>query len=250
MIDTHCHLIDPQFIRDLNDVLLRAQAVGLKKIINAGYDVETSSKAMAMAKDHPWLLPAIGIHPNEAAAESVKQMVKIEAMLKGGKAFAIGETGLDYYRDFSPRDAQKELYRLHIGLARTSSLPLIVHTRNSLADAISILKSEDFHNGVFHCFSGTLEQAREIIDMGFYVSFAGVLTFSKQAREIFQNLPLDHLLLETDAPFLAPLGHRGKRNEPAYIMETLHSAAYILDMRPEKLEAVLDANAQRLFAFS
>ena len=247
MVDTHCHLIDPQFLKDLRSVLIRAQAAGVTKIVNAGYDAETSEKAIAMAREHPWLLPAVGIHPNEAAAQSINEMGRIEGILKESQVTAIGETGLDYYRDFSPRDAQQELFRLHIRLASTRRLPLLIHTRNSLDDAISVLESEGYCCGVFHCYSGSLEQARKVIDMGFYVGFAGVLTFSKRAREVMQQLPIDRLLLETDAPFLAPAGHRGKRNEPAFIKETLHCAANVLDIMPERLEAILDENSERLF---
>jgi TatD DNase family protein len=249
MVDTHCHLVDPQFVRDLGQVLERAQRAGLSRIVNAGYDVATSERAVAMSREYAWLSPAIGIHPNEAAAESIKEMNKIRAILEKERVIAIGETGLDYYRDFSPREAQKELFRLHIDLAREWHLPLLIHTRNSLEDAMSVLTSEGFHQGVFHCYSGGWEQAERIIEMGFYISFAGVLTFSKRAREVIQKLPLDRLLLETDAPFLAPLGHRGKRNEPAFIVETLQCAANILDLRPERLETILDENAQRLFSF-
>jgi TatD DNase family protein len=249
MIDTHCHLVDPQFATDLNDVLRRARQAGLSRIVNAGYDVETSEKAVAMAHEYDWLMPAVGIHPNEAAAESIKQMSSISAILQKHRVIAIGETGLDYYRDFSPREAQKELFRQHVALAREWRLPLLIHTRNSLDEAIRLLMAEDFHHGVFHCYSGSWEQARQIIEMCFYVSFAGVLTFSKRARQVIQRLPLEHLLLETDAPFLAPLGHRGKRNEPAFIVEIIHCAANILDVNPEKLEAILDENARRLFSF-
>ncbi|MGD8979026.1 MAG: TatD family hydrolase, partial [candidate division WOR-3 bacterium] len=128
-------------------------------------------------------------------------------------------------------------------------LPLLIHTRNSVEQALSVLAAEDYHQGVFHCYSGTWENAKEIIEMGYYISFAGVLTFSRQAREVIQKVPLDRLLLETDAPFLAPQGHRGKRNEPAFITETLYCAANILDLTPGKLEAILDQNARRLFAF-
>ncbi len=247
MVDTHCHLIDPQFLKDLKSVLKRAQAAGVTKIINAGYDADTSEKAIVMANEHPWLLPAVGIHPNEAAAQSINEMGRIEGILERSQVTAIGETGLDYYRDFSPRDAQRELFRLHIRLARKWRLPLLIHTRNSLDDAIAVLEAEGCCRGVFHCYSGSWEQARKVIDMGFYVGFAGVLTFSKRAREVMQELPVDRLLIETDAPFLAPAGHRGKRNEPAFITETLHCAANVLDIMPEKLEAILDENAERLF---
>ena len=248
MVDTHCHLIDPQFAGDLKHVLRKAQEVGIIRIVNAGYDPETSEKAIAMARQHPWLLPAVGIHPNEAAAQSIEEMHKVETMISNERVVAIGETGLDYYRDLTPRDAQKELFRMHIELARAKSLPLLIHTRNSLDDAISVLRSEGYYHGVFHSYSGTWEQARQVIEMGFYVGFSGVLTFSKRTREVLCRLPLDHLVLETDAPFLAPLHNRGKRNEPAFIMETLHCAANVLDMMPDKLEVILDENAQRLFS--
>jgi TatD DNase family protein len=202
-----------------------------------------------MAYEQPWLLPAVGIHPNEAADQSIKEMGKIKAILEKEKVIAVGETGLDYYRDFSPREAQKELFHMHIDLARERHLPLLIHTRNSVEQALSVLAAEDYHQGVFHCYSGTWENAKEIIEMGYYISFAGVLTFSRQAREVIQKVPMDRLLLETDAPFLAPQGHCGKRNEPAFITETLYCAANILDLTPGKLEAILDQNARRLFAF-
>ena len=249
MVDTHCHLIDPQFMRDLEQVLKRAKEAGINRIINAGYDPETSKKTVEMARSYPWLLPAVGIHPNEAAEESIRQMDKIETILTKDKVIAIGETGLDYYRDFSPREAQKELFRLHIALAKKWRLPLLIHTRNSLEDAVKTIVAEDYYHGVFHCYSGDYEQAKAIIDMGFYIGFAGVLTYSKRAREVIQRLPLERILLETDAPFLAPLGHRGRRNEPLFIMETMFFAADILDIKPESLETILDENARRLFVF-
>lgn len=234
-------------MKDIGDVLRRAQEAGISRIVNAGYDTETSQKAIRMAHQYPWLLPAVGIHPNEAADESIKEIGKIETMLADENVVAVGETGLDFYRDFSPREAQKELFRLHIALAKERNLPILIHTRNSLDDAIEILETEDCHTGVFHCYSGSYEQARRIIDIGFYLSFAGVLTFSRRAREVVRRLPLDRLLLETDAPFLSPVGHRGKRNEPAFILETLGAAASTLNMMPERLEEVLEQNARSLF---
>lgn len=248
MIDTHCHLIDPQFRKDLDEVLKRALKNGINKIINAGYDVKTSLAAVEMGKEVNWLLPAIGIHPNETAEQLIKEMSDIEKILKQEKIIAIGETGLDYYRDLSPRDAQKELFRKHIHSAKIYNLPLLIHTRNSIDDTIGILRQEDYHCGVFHCYSGTLDQANIILDMGFYLGFGGVLTFSKRIRDIFRRLPINKILLETDAPFLAPAGHRGKRNEPYYIMETLNTAATILDIQPDRLEGIFDRNAKALFS--
>jgi TatD DNase family protein len=248
MIDTHCHLIDPQFNKDLDAVLERAKKAGVTKIINAGYDVKTSRDAVTMGEKSNWLKPAIGIHPNEAAQELIKEMDKIKETLKMGKVYAIGETGLDYYRDFSPQEAQKELFCRHIDIARRNNLPLLIHTRRSVQDTIEILKQEDYHHGVFHCYSGSYEQAKTIIDMGFYLGFGGVLTFSRRTQEIFQKLPTNRILLETDAPFLAPQGHRGQRNEPAYIIETLKIAAKLLGVTTEDLEKTLDFNATTLFS--
>jgi TatD DNase family protein len=248
MIDTHCHLIDPQFKNDFDRVLERALNAGVTKIINAGYDVRTSHAAVEMGKNTEWLLPAVGIHPNEAAAESMKEMVDIQDILSHEKVIAIGETGLDYYRDLSPRFAQQELFRRHIDIARANELPLLIHTRNSIDDAIKLLNEEGCHHGVFHCFSGTYEQAVIILDMGFYLGFGGVLTFSKRIRGLFKKIPRNRIVLETDAPFLSPSGHRGKRNEPAYIFETLNTAANILNIVPDHLEDELDENARMLFA--
>jgi len=249
MIDTHCHLIDPQFKKDLDAVLARAQQNGITIIVNAGYDVKTSSDAVAMSKKISWLKPAIGIHPNEAAQELIKEVTNIEKILKQGKIIAIGETGLDYYRNYSPRQAQQELFRRHIDIAKRNNLPLLIHTRHSIEDTVKILKEEKYHCGVFHCYSGNYEQAKTIIDMGFYLGFGGVLTFSKQTQEVFRKQPTDRILLETDAPFLSPAGHRGKRNEPAFMIETLNTAAHLLDVDSDYLEKILDQNASHLFSF-
>jgi TatD DNase family protein len=248
MIDTHCHLIDPQFTKDLSDVLERAQTLGIRKIINAGYDVNTSKEAIAMRRKIDWLLPAIGIHPNEAAAESIKKMKEIEKLVKNDNISAIGETGLDYYRDRSPKEAQQALFRMHIDIAKQNDLPLLIHTRNSIDDAIKILEEEKYYLGVFHCYSGSINQAQTILDMGFYLGFGGVLTYSKRIRDVLRKIPLNRILLETDAPFLSPEGYRGQRNEPSFIIETLSAAANVLEIPTKKLESILDANAAKLFS--
>ncbi len=247
MIDTHCHLIDPQFSNDLDLVIQRAKNVNIKKIINIGYDLKTSARTIDLNKRFSWIFPAIGIHPNESAEQSLNDLKELENLLTKYKVYAIGETGLDYYRNLGTKDAQQELFRQHIVLARKYSLPLIIHTRNSIDDAIKILIEEDYHQGVFHCYSGTYEQAKKIIDLGFYLGFGGVLTFSKKTRELFQRLPLKRIVLETDAPFLAPAEHRGKRNEPAYLVEILHTAASITGLAIIKVEEITDNNAIKLF---
>lgn len=247
MIDTHCHLIDPQFKHDLDEVCERAREAGISWIVNAGYDLATSQAACVLHESRSWLLPAVGIHPNEAASESIPHMEMIDTMSKNTGVVAIGETGLDYYRDRSPREAQRELFNRHINIAHTRTLPLLIHTRNSIDDAIMILESRPRITGVFHCFSGTSEQAQRIVDMGFYLGFGGVLTFSKKIKQVFAAVPIERVLLETDAPFLAPEGHRGKRNEPAYIREILSSAAAVVEKPPEYVERVTDENARVLF---
>lgn len=240
--------MDPQFNKDLTQVLDRARNRGITKVINAGYDVKTSQAAVTMHQTQEWLLPAVGIHPNEMAAASLSHFPSIEALIPDNAVVAIGETGLDYYREPTSHDAQQELFRLHIDCARASRLPLLIHTRNSVEDAVRLLGEQEWHRGVFHCYSGTYEQASKILDMGYYVGFGGILTFSKRTREVFLKLPIDRILLETDAPFLSPARHRGQRNEPAYILETLYAAADLLNMIPEDLEKILDKNAATLFA--
>ena len=191
MIDTHCHLIDPQFQRDLDDVCRRARHAGVSGIINAGYDIATSRAACEMYHSREWVVPAVGIHPNESAGGSIKCMEEIDALAGKPGVVAIGETGLDYYRDRSPRDAQQELFRMHIRIAIDRALPLLIHTRNSVDEAIVMLESEPRARGVFHCFSGTIDQAQRVIEMGFYLGFGGVLTFSRPAREVFKKVPLE-----------------------------------------------------------
>jgi len=250
VIDTHCHLIDPQFNHDLDKVIQRAKSSGINYLINIGYDLKTSIAAIEMHRDYNWLLPAVGIHPNEEADESITHIGEIERLCATRDVVGIGETGLDYYRNYSPKEAQQKLFRLHINLARKFNLPLIIHTRNSIDDVIKILKEEDYHKGVFHCYSGTYEQAKKIINLGFYLGFGGVLTFSKNMREVFQHIPLDSIVFETDSPFLAPAGHRGKRNEPAFIYETVNFASSIKGLPAEQIEMITDRNAFQLFSLN
>lgn len=247
MIDTHCHLIDPQFNKDIEEVIKRAWFAGIKKIINVGYDKETSIRALEMNEKYDWILPAIGIHPNESADESIAQMAEIDALCNNKKVVAVGETGLDFYRYYYPKEAQQALFEKHIDIARKYNLPLIIHTRMSMDEAIKILDGEDYHRCLFHCFSGTIEQAKKVMNLGCCLGFGGILTFSKNMRELFQYVPLDFVVFETDAPFLAPANYRGQRNEPAFIFETLNVAASIKGLTVDKVEITTDKNARELF---
>ncbi len=248
MIDTHCHLTDPQFRDDLTEVLERARVHGVSRIINAGYDLATSRAAVEMQKNHDWLLPAAGIHPNEAAVESLSDFTALEDICRTFTVCAIGETGLDFYRGQAPRPAQAELFRRHIQLARDLGLPLLIHTRNSFDEALAILEAERYHRGVFHCFSGTADQAGRALDLGFYLGFGGVLTYSKKMREVFCAVPRNQILLETDAPFLPPQSQRGRRNEPSFMKETLRAAAQLTGQPELVLEEQFDRNAGSLFS--
>jgi len=248
MIDTHCHLTDPQFEGDLAEVLARAQTAGISRIVNAGYDVLTSRAAIEQHRDHPWLVPAAGIHPNEAAAEALNDFCVIEEIVRSQPVCPVGETGLDFYRDRAPRPAQEELFLRHIRLARDLGRPLLIHTRNSIDETLAVLESERYYRGVFHCFSGTQEQARRCLQLGFHLGFGGALTFSKKMREVFRIVPLERILLETDAPFLPPQGHRGQRNEPSFMRETLRAAVQLIGRPEEILEEQFDRNASLLFS--
>lgn len=248
MIDTHCHLIDPQFGDDLTKVLERARTAGVSRIVNAGYDLATSRASIEMQKNHDWLIPAVGIHPNEAAVESLSDFAAIEDICRTFAVCAIGETGLDFYRDYAPRSAQAELFRRHIRLAHDLGLPLLIHTRNSFDETLAILEAERYHRGVFHCFSGTAEQAQRCVRLGFFLGFGGTLTFSKKIREVFRVVPPEKILLETDAPFLAPQNHRGQRNEPSFLRETLRAAAQLAGQPESALEEQFDRNAASLFS--
>jgi TatD DNase family protein len=248
LIDTHCHLADPQFKDDLRDVLERARTVGVRKIVNIGYDVATSRKVIQMAAQYDWLVPAVGIHPHEASPDALDAFSDIEHLATDTHVVAIGETGLDFCREFASAEQQRLLFRTHIALARKMALPLLIHTRKSIDEATDILKQEDVHAGVFHCYSGSYEQARGILDMGFYLGFGGVLTFSARMQEVFKKVPADRILLETDAPYLAPVPHRGTRNEPAYIIETMRVAAQVLGMKIHHFRKTVDANATALFS--
>ncbi len=248
MIDTHCHLTDSQFNDDLPEVLARARSAGVKQIINAGYDVATSKRALQMYEEYDWLRPAVGIHPHEASDSTLMAMHEMEECAVREDVVAVGETGLDYYREFAPAQAQRELFRKHIALARKVGLPLLIHTRKSIDDAIDILRQEDFHRGVFHCYSGNYEQACIIMDMGFYLGFGGVLTFSPRVQDVFKRVSANRILMETDAPYLAPVPYRSKRNEPAYLVETMRVASHILGIKRDRLEKVVDDNATTLFS--
>jgi TatD DNase family protein len=257
MVDSHCHLTDDAFVNDVGDVISRAGAAGLTRalcILAAENDVE-SQRAGQLTKVWPALRYGIGIHPHQAGRFSGRE-VEVAPLVRNviaanPEARAVGEIGLDYHYDFAPKDVQQTVFRLQIRLARELNLPIIIHTREAEDDTIAILKEEGGGGiqGVMHCFTGTRRLAEEALALGMHISFAGIVTFPKGAnvREIVPQVPADRLLCETDSPYLAPTPHRGKRNEPAWVMRVAEELAALRGVRLEDLHKQMVANFDALF---
>ncbi|CAG1065442.1 putative metal-dependent hydrolase YcfH [uncultured bacterium] len=259
-MDTHAHLDDKRFSGDLDEVVGRAKEAGLKSIITVGCWKKEGGFApvLDVVKKYSSLWLALGVHPHEAkdaVEEGPWDDIRKIANEKGadGKArlVAIGETGLDYHYDHSPREAQKKVFARQIALARELNLPVIVHSREADNDTMEILKAEGASDigGVFHCFSGTKETAKEALDLGFYLSFTGVVTFPKAEalREVVKAVPIEKMLIETDCPYLAPASRRGQRNEPSFVVETAAEIAKIKGLTLEDVGRITTLNAEELF---
>ncbi len=248
MIDTHAHLSSSKYRGDLPAVLKRARMAGVVAIISVGYDMPSSEASVRLADLEEDVFAAVGIHPHDARKLDEEALAKLEELCQHPKVVAIGEIGLDFYRNLSPRKIQEKAFRDQIRLARQLDLPIIVHDRDAHSKVIEILRSEKVSNGVMHCFSGDLNVARQAVAMGLYISFAGPVTYGgKKAAQIVRRIPEDRLLVETDCPYLAPVPHRGKRNEPAYVRFVAERLADLLGKSLEEVDAITDANARRLF---
>ena len=221
LIDSHAHLDDLRYDTDRDNVLQRAQTAGIEAIVTIGCDLATSQAAVALAHAHPNIFATIGVHPHEAKEIGEGWYESFRSLARHPKVVAYGEIGLDYHYDHSPREIQRQRFREQIHLARELALPLVIHTREAQEDTVMILREEGAVDGggVFHCFSGDAWLAKDALDLGFYLSFSGVLTFKNATmlRDIAKTVPLDRLMVETDCPYLAPVPYRGKRNEPAYV---------------------------------
>ncbi|CEP67806.1 Uncharacterised deoxyribonuclease TatD-type [Moorella glycerini] len=251
LIDSHAHLNDPAFGADLAGVLGRLQEAGVVAVINVGYDVSSSRRAVEQAHAWPFIYAAVAVHPHDAATFDAEAANVIGGLARDSRVVAIGETGLDYYRNLSPRQRQQEVFRWHLELARSLRLPVIVHDRDAHGDTLRILnKAGPFPaGGVLHCFSGSWEMAWECLEMGFYISFAGPVTYKNAARlrEVAVRVPLERLLIETDCPYLTPEPHRGRRNEPAYLGLVADAIAAARGLAAEAVSEATAANARRLF---
>lgn len=249
LIDTHCHLEMPQFDGDREEVIGRAKEVGFEALITVGSDLEGTFKALKIAEQYDFIYASVGIHPHDAKDFSQQIYEDLKVMTENKKIVAIGETGLDYHYDHSPRDVQREVFRRHLTLAKETGLPVIVHSREAEEDTMAILNESGIDRGVLHCFSGDAEMAEQAMSMGLAISIAGPVTFKKSAglREIARIIPDDYLLVETDAPYLAPEPFRGKRNEPYYMRLTAEYIAQLRGISFEDLARITTLNAKRLF---
>jgi len=235
IFDTHVHLNEENFTKDLDEVIKRALDSGVNKMIVVGYDVPSSERAIEISKKYKGKIYAsCAIHPHDAE-DFDKEFKSIEEISKEKEVVAIGETGLDFYRNFSPKEKQIESFKWHIELSLKRNLPLIFHVRNAFPDVFRILKEYKNLKGVFHCFSGGVSEVKKIVEMGFYISFSGSLTYgSRKLEESLKILPEDKILFETDAPYLTPKPLKG-RNEPSYIVYTVKHASRVLDVEFERL---------------
>ncbi|PCJ60451.1 MAG: LuxR family transcriptional regulator [Rhodospirillaceae bacterium] len=251
LVDSHCHLSFSDYHDDLGEVMARAEDAGVGYMLTISTKLSDFPDVLRVAEAHGNVWCTVGVHPHEAEKEGARTE-QLVTLAQHEKVVGIGETGLDYFYEHSPRESQKSAFRAHIGAARATGLPLIVHSRNAEADTVAILEEEmekGAFTGVIHCFTGGDALAKGAVRLGFYISLSGILTFKKSdaLRETARKIPLDKLLVETDAPYLAPMPYRGKRNEPAYVTETAKAAADLFGLEKRALEDQTTANFFRLF---
>jgi TatD DNase family protein len=254
LLDSHAHLTDEKFAPDLDAVLERAREAGVARILNAGSDLADSEKVVALAEAHDGMHAAVGIHPHEAKAADGAAFERLRELAKNAKVLAVGETGLDYHYDNSPREAQREAFRRHVRLAKDTGLPLVVHSREAEEDTLRVLDEEEgwLTGGIFHSFTGSERMARAAVENGWMVSLSGIVTFpsSDALRDVVKKLPYENLLIETDCPYLAPVPVRGKRNEPAFVVHTAEAVAQFMPLSPGDVARITLANFERLFRLS
>ena len=247
LVDTHAHLHMNSFASDRQHVLERAWASGLGAVLEVGIGLESSRKALALAKANPGVWACAGIHPHDAAGWDDPESLR--ALAREPEVVAIGETGLDFHRNLSPRQDQERAFRQHLRLGVEMDLPVVVHCRDAYREALAIIREEGARRGVMHCFSGNVDDARETLRLGFHLSIAGPITYPKsdRLREVVRFIPMDRLLVESDCPFLAPQAMRGKRNEPAFVYHVARECAAVKGVSLDRLCQVVVQNSQELF---
>ena len=249
LFDTHAHMNDPAFDEDREAVLLGLKDKGVSRMMNIGCCLESSRDCVAMAEKYPFVYATVGTHPDSADEVDEAVLEEYRQMAQHPKVMAIGEIGLDYYYETIPREIQQRAFRLQMELARELGLPVVVHERNAHDDGMRIVKEFKDVTGVFHCYSGSAEMARQLVDMGWYIGFTGVLTFknARKAVETAERIPLERIVLETDCPFMAPEPFRGKRNDPGYLWRMAERLAEIRGISVEEVHRITTENANRLY---
>lgn len=248
LIDSHAHLDDEAFSEDIDEVLNNIRDAGIL-VINAGSDLDTSQTSVILANKNDFIYACVGVHPHEVQKTPKKYLEILEQLTSMPKVVAIGEIGLDYYYDLSDREIQKKAFAEQLNLAKRLDLPVVVHDREAHQDTFDILKSSGIKRGLLHCYSGSLEMAKEFMKLGFYFSFGGTITFknAKKPKEVAKELPLDRILLETDCPYLSPVPYRGKRNDPTKVKIIAEALANLKGISPQEVEKVTYKNTVELF---
>jgi len=249
LIDSHAHLEMKEFNPDREEVIERARQAGVSYIVTVGTNLAQSRKALSLARQHENIYATVGVHPHDVARADSKTFDDLCEIARDPKVVAYGEIGLDFFRNISPREKQIEMFNLQLELAVQLKLPVIIHDRDAHEQTLRMVKASGVRRGVFHCFSGDYSMARQCIDLGFYISIPGVVTFdnAKTIQDVAQRVPLSSLLLETDAPYLTPAPHRGKRNEPSFIINTAKKVAQIKGLPWEEVADVTARNTMNLF---
>jgi TatD DNase family protein len=249
LVDSHCHLDFPDFATERAAIISRARSAGVETMLTIGTRLDEFPGVRAIAEAHDEVWCSVGAHPHEAKDHAALAPEDLIALVAHPKVVGIGETGLDFHYDLSPRDVQERVFRSHIAAARATGLPLVIHAREADREVARILDEERPPPGVMHCFSSGRALAEAALALGFYISISGIVTFrnAEDLRAIVRDVPLDRLLVETDAPYLAPVPHRGKRNEPAFVAATAAVVAQLKGLEPEALATATSANFYRLF---
>lgn len=254
LVDTHAHLNDKNLYGDIDGVLARAKEAGVGIIVNIGFDWQASLMSLRLADKYPQIYATAGVHPHYAKGYSDEVEEKIYGIAKEQKLVAIGEIGLDYYRNLSPKDQQQEAFRRQIKLAKELKMPIVIHDRDAHEDCLKIIRQEKAgeNGGIFHCFSGSWEMAKICLNLGFLISFAGPLTYhnARNLWEVGKNAPSDHILVETDSPYLSPDPYRGKTNEPARVVLVAEKLAQLRNVSYEEIAALTTENACRIYGIT
>ena len=248
-IDSHAHLILEPFEKDRDDVIQKAFSQGITHIVQSCDNLEEIKQNLSLTKRYDNIYSSVGIHPHEAKSWSDVSYITVINYTKEEKVIAIGETGLDFYYNYSPKEIQINVFREQIKISKEASLPLIIHTRDAFNETIEILKEEKAERGVLHCYTGDLATAKEAIKLGFYISWSGILTFknAKDLKEVAKEIPLENTLIETDCPYLTPIPYRGERNEPRFVKYVAEELANIKGVSVEEVGEITSRNVKRLF---